>query len=67
MRQIQISEELFSRLYSYHVLGKTDALNSRIIQDGLEERMERLLARQRYKQQLDGQDVKPSCNYDRQK
>ena len=29
MKQVQISEELFSRLYGFHVLGKQDALQGK--------------------------------------
>ena len=48
MKQIQISEELFTRLCSYHLLGKTDALQERIIQDGLQEKLDKIAARANY-------------------
>lgn len=48
MRQVQISEELFSRLYGFHVLGKQDALQAQIICDQLQEKMDRMQARADY-------------------
>ena len=48
MRQVQISEELFSRLYGFHVLGKRDALQAQIICDQLQEKMDRMQARTKY-------------------
>lgn len=48
MRQVQISEELFSRLYGFHVLGKQDALQAQIICDQLQEKMDRIQARAEY-------------------
>ena len=48
MRQVQISEELFSRLYGFHVLGKRDALQAQIICDQLQEKMDRMQARVEY-------------------
>lgn len=48
MRQVQISEELFSRLYGFHVLGKRDALQEQIICDQLQEKMDRMQVRADY-------------------
>lgn len=48
MKQVQISEELFSRLYGFHVLGKRDALQAQIICDQLQEKMDRITARKEY-------------------
>ena len=48
MRQVQINEELFSRLYGFHVLGKQDALQAQIICDQLQEKMDRIQARAEY-------------------
>jgi len=48
MKQVQISEELFSRLYGFHVLGKQDALQAQIICDQLQEKMDRIQAREDY-------------------
>lgn len=48
MKQVQISEELFSRLYGFHVLGKQDALQAQIICDQLQEKMDRMQARADY-------------------
>lgn len=47
-KKIQIDEELFARIYAYHILGRTDAENVRRIKEGLEERMERTLVRRQY-------------------
>ena len=48
MGQIQISEELFSRLYGYFLLGRRDALQEEMIRNGLEEKMCRIQARADY-------------------
>ena len=48
MKQIQISEELFSRLCAYHLLDKRDHLQEQIIRDGLQDKLDRMHAREDY-------------------
>lgn len=48
MKQIQISEELFSRLCAYHLLDKRDHLQEQIIRDGLQDKLDRMQARADY-------------------
>lgn len=48
MKQIQISEELFSRLCAYHLLDKRDPLQEQIIRDGLQDKLDRMQAREDY-------------------
>lgn len=50
MKQILISEELFTRLCSYHLLGKTDINNTQIIANQLTEKLERMQYRNEYAQ-----------------
>lgn len=48
MKQVQISEELFSRLCGYHLLDKRDHLQEQIIKDQLQEKLDRIQARADY-------------------
>ena len=47
-RTVRINEDLFICLYAYHMLGHRDAETVKAIETGLEERMERMLARRQY-------------------
>lgn len=48
MKQVQISEELFSRLCGYHLLGRRDTLQEQIIRDELQDKLDRMQARKDY-------------------
>ena len=48
MKQVQISEELFTRLCAFHLLDKRDHLQEQIIQDGLQDKLDRIQAREDY-------------------
>lgn len=48
MKNIQIPEELFIRLYGYFLLNKRDALQERIIIDQLQVKMDKIQARADY-------------------
>lgn len=48
MSNIQISEELFTRLCAYFLLDKRDLLQEQIIRDGLQEKLDRIQARADY-------------------
>lgn len=48
MSQVQISEELFSRLYGYFLLNRREPLQEQIIRDGLQEKFDRINARKEY-------------------
>lgn len=48
MRQIQISEELFSRLCAYHLMDRREPLQEQIIKDQLQERLDRIQRRADY-------------------
>lgn len=48
MKKVQISEELFSRLYGYFLLDRRDPLQEQIIRDGLQEKFDRITARKEY-------------------
>lgn len=48
MSKVQISEELFTRLCAYHILDKRDPLQEQIIRDELQEKLDRITARQEY-------------------
>lgn len=52
MKNVQISEELFSRIYGYFFLGKQDSTNENLIREELQEKMNRLLAREDYSNYL---------------
>lgn len=47
-KQIQISEELFSRLCAYHIMGRREPLQEQIIKDQLQEKLDRMQARADY-------------------
>ena len=48
MSNIQISEELFSRLYAYFLMDKREPLQERIIKDELQEKFDRIQRRTDY-------------------
>lgn len=48
MKNVQISEELFTRLCAYHILDKRDPLQEQIIRDGLQDKLDRITARKEY-------------------
>lgn len=48
MKNVQIPEELFTRLYSYFFLDKNDHLQEQIIKDMLSDKMERIQRREQY-------------------
>lgn len=64
MKNIQISEELFIRLYRYHLLGQKDALQEQIIKDLLAEKFDRIQKRNEYAISLTTkeQERSRSCN-----
>ena len=53
MRQIQISEELFNRVYAYFVLDHREPLQEAIIRQELDAKMQRMIARDAYSASLD--------------
>lgn len=48
MKNVQISEELFTRLCAYHILDKRDPLQEQIIRDELQDKLDRITARKEY-------------------
>lgn len=48
MKQVQISEELFTRLCAYHLLDRREPLQEQIIKDQLQEKLNRIQARADY-------------------
>lgn len=48
MSNVQISEELFSRLYAYFIMGRREPLQEQIIKDQLQEKFDRIQARVDY-------------------
>lgn len=48
MKQVQISEELFSRLYAYFIMDRREPLQEQIIKDGLQEKFDRIQRRTDY-------------------
>lgn len=48
MKQVQISEELFSRLCAYHLMDRREPLQEQIIKDLLQEKLDRIQARADY-------------------
>lgn len=48
MSNIQISEELFTRLYAYFLMDKREPLQEQIIKDGLQEKFDRIQRRADY-------------------
>ena len=49
MKQIQISEELFSRLCAYFIMDRREPLQEQIIKDQLQEKLDRIQRRADYK------------------
>lgn len=45
MKQVQISEELFSRLYAYFIMDRREPLQEQIIKDLLQEKLDRIQRR----------------------
>lgn len=67
MKQIQISEELFTRLCGYHLLNRRDQLQETIIKQELQDKLERMNRRAEYIQnkQTGGrkhEEIKPGQN-----
>lgn len=50
MKQIQISEELFSRLCAYFIMDRREPLQEQIIKNQLQEKLDRIQARTDYMQ-----------------
>ena len=48
MKQVQISEELFSRLYAYFIMDRREPLQEQIIKDQLQEKFDRIQRRADY-------------------
>ena len=48
MKQIQINEELFTRLCAYFLLDRREPLQGQIIKNQLQEKMDRMQARADY-------------------
>lgn len=48
MKKVTISEELFTRLYGYHLLGKRDNEQEAIIRQGLQDKLDRIIRRTEY-------------------
>lgn len=48
MSNIQISEELFSRLYAYFLMDRREPLQEQIIKDELQEKFDRIQRRTDY-------------------
>lgn len=48
MKQVQISEELFSRLCAYHLMDRREPLQEQIIKDLLQEKLDRIQRRADY-------------------
>jgi hypothetical protein len=48
MKQIQINEELFTRLCAYFLLDRREPLQEQIIKDQLQEKWDRMQARAEY-------------------
>lgn len=48
MKQVQISEELFSRLYAYFIMDRREPLQEQIIKDLLQEKLDRIQRRADY-------------------
>ena len=53
MRTVQISEELFNRLYAYFLLDHREPLQETIIRQELEAKIQRMAARDAYSASLD--------------
>lgn len=48
MKQVQISEELFTRLCAYHLMDRREPLQEQIINDQLQEKLSKMQAREEY-------------------
>lgn len=48
MKQVQISEELFTRLYAYFLMDRREPLQERIIKDELQTKFDRIQRRADY-------------------
>ncbi len=48
MKQVQISEELFTRLYAYFLMDRREPLQEQIIKDQLQEKLDRIQRRADY-------------------
>lgn len=48
MKQVQISEELFTRLYAYFLMDRREPLQERIIKDELQAKFDRIQCRADY-------------------
>lgn len=48
MKQVQISEELFTRLCAYFIMGRREPLQEQIIKDLLQEKLDRIQRRADY-------------------
>lgn len=48
MKQVQISEELFSRLYAYFIMDRREPLQEQIIKDLLQEKLDKIQRRADY-------------------
>lgn len=60
MKQIQIPEELFTRLCTYFLADKKDNLNEQIIKNELLSKLEKMQKRDNYKQSVNAS--KQSCH-----
>mgnify|MGYP007044615948 FL=1 len=52
MKNVQISEELFTRLCTYFLADKNDILNERIIKDMLTDKLDKMAKREEYTKKL---------------
>lgn len=48
MKQVQISEELFTRLCAYHLMDRREPLQEQIIRNELQDKLNRIQARADY-------------------
>lgn len=48
MKQVQISEELFSRLYAYFIMDRREPLQEQIIKDELQAKFDKIQRRADY-------------------
>lgn len=62
-KNIQIPEELFSRICSYFLLGRREKLQETIICNELQYKLDKMQARQEYSER---QEQKCSCNNSKQ-
>lgn len=52
MKNVQINEELFVRLCTYHLADKTDVLNEQIIKDMLTDKLDKMAKREEYTKKI---------------